>query len=157
MHSWIHHLRHHQHRWTHREQRPLRPIVRSGVLRGDGEHLLTQFIQKMRTHENTSETLKTRACTIGHNLDSVSHQGNLVRFSIKDLQKDYKKTEDDIKAVQSVGQIIGEVMKQLDDDRCACTVSALPCMHSAFCQSSSRPLQDRDTSCLTAPLFLHTS
>ena len=41
-----------------------------------------------------------------------------VRFSLKDLEKDYSKTEDDIKAVQSVGQIIGEVMKQLDDDRC---------------------------------------
>lgn len=42
-----------------------------------------------------------------------------VRFSLKDLEKTYEKTEDDIKAVQSVGQIIGEVMKQLDDDRCA--------------------------------------
>jgi len=42
-----------------------------------------------------------------------------VRFSIKDLEKDYEKTEEDIKAVQSVGQIIGEVMKQLDDERCA--------------------------------------
>lgn len=41
-----------------------------------------------------------------------------MRFSLKDLQKDYEKTEDDIKAVQSVGQIIGEVMKQLDDERC---------------------------------------
>ena len=43
----------------------------------------------------------------------------LVRFSLKDLEKEYAKTEDDIKAVQSVGQIIGEVMKQLDDERCA--------------------------------------
>lgn len=42
----------------------------------------------------------------------------LVRFSLKDLEKDYERTEDDIKAVQSVGQIIGEVMKQLDDERC---------------------------------------
>lgn len=41
-----------------------------------------------------------------------------VRFSLKDLEKDFDKTEDDIKAVQSVGQIIGEVMKQLDDERC---------------------------------------
>jgi 26S proteasome regulatory subunit T4 len=41
-----------------------------------------------------------------------------VRFSLKDLQRDFDKTEDDIKAVQSVGQIIGEVMKQLDDERC---------------------------------------
>jgi 26S proteasome regulatory subunit T4 len=37
---------------------------------------------------------------------------------LKDLEKAYEKTEDDIKAVQSVGQIIGEVMKQLDDERC---------------------------------------
>lgn len=44
---------------------------------------------------------------------------SLVRFSLKDLEKDFAKTEEDIKAVQSVGQIIGEVMKQLDDDRCA--------------------------------------
>jgi ATP-dependent 26S proteasome regulatory subunit len=43
-----------------------------------------------------------------------------VRFSIKDLEGEYDKTEEDIKAVQSVGQIIGEVMKQLDDERCAC-------------------------------------
>lgn len=42
----------------------------------------------------------------------------LVRFSLKSLEKDYEKTEDDIKAIQSVGQIIGEVMKQLDDERC---------------------------------------
>lgn len=41
-----------------------------------------------------------------------------VRFSLKDLEKEYAKTEDEIKAVQSVGQIIGEVMKQLDDERC---------------------------------------
>ena len=44
-----------------------------------------------------------------------------MRFSIKDLEKDFAKTEDDIKAVQSVGQIIGEVLKQLDDERCMST------------------------------------
>ena len=41
-----------------------------------------------------------------------------VRFSLRDLEKEYEKTEEDIKAVQSVGQIIGEVLKQLDDERC---------------------------------------
>lgn len=46
-----------------------------------------------------------------------------MRFSIKDLEKEFEKTEDDIKAVQSVGQIIGEVLKQLDDERCEQTVS----------------------------------
>jgi len=69
---------------------------------------LTAYREKMRTHENTSETLKS------------------LRFSIKDLQKDYRKTEDDIKAVQSVGQIIGEVMKQLDDDRFIVKASSGP-------------------------------
>ncbi|KAH9172951.1 26S proteasome regulatory complex ATPase RPT4 [Lactarius sanguifluus] len=69
---------------------------------------LTAYREKMRTHETISETLKT------------------LRFSIKDLQKDYRKTEDDIKAVQSVGQIIGEVMKQLDDDRFIVKASSGP-------------------------------
>lgn len=45
-----------------------------------------------------------------------------VRFSLKDLEKDFEKTEDDIKAIQSVGQIIAEVLKQLDDERCKASV-----------------------------------
>jgi ATP-dependent 26S proteasome regulatory subunit len=34
------------------------------------------------------------------------------------LEQDYDKSEEDIKALQSVGQIIGEVLKALDDERC---------------------------------------
>ena len=41
-----------------------------------------------------------------------------LRLEIKDLQKKFDRTEDNIKALQSVGQIIGEVLKQLDDERC---------------------------------------
>lgn len=41
-----------------------------------------------------------------------------LRLDIKGLQKEYDQTEDNIKALQSVGQIIGEVLKQLDDERC---------------------------------------
>ena len=37
---------------------------------------------------------------------------------MKDAKKDYDKTEDDLKALQSVGQIIGEVLRQLDAERC---------------------------------------
>ena len=43
-----------------------------------------------------------------------------MRFALKDMEKEFEKTEEDIKAIQSVGQIIAEVMKQLDDDRCEC-------------------------------------
>jgi 26S proteasome regulatory subunit T4 len=44
-----------------------------------------------------------------------------LRLDIKGLQKDFDQTEDNIKALQSVGQIIGEVLKQLDDERCKCS------------------------------------
>jgi len=41
-----------------------------------------------------------------------------VRLGLRDLERQFDKSEDDIKALQSVGQIIGSVLKQLDDDRC---------------------------------------
>lgn len=41
-----------------------------------------------------------------------------LRLEIKELVKDFDRTEDNIKALQSVGQIIGEVLKQLDEERC---------------------------------------
>ena len=40
------------------------------------------------------------------------------RLDIRNLEKDFNTTEDNIKALQSVGQIIGEVLKQLDEERC---------------------------------------
>lgn len=43
-----------------------------------------------------------------------------LRLGIKDLQKEFDTTEENIKALQSVGQIIGEVLKQLDEERCEC-------------------------------------
>ena len=41
-----------------------------------------------------------------------------LRLEIKGLQNDYDVSEENIKALQSVGQIIGEVLKQLDAERC---------------------------------------
>lgn len=41
-----------------------------------------------------------------------------LRIEIKDLEREFNRTEDNIKALQSVGQIIGEVLKQLDEERC---------------------------------------
>jgi hypothetical protein len=43
-----------------------------------------------------------------------------LREEVKKTRKEFDKTEDDLKALQSVGQIIGEVLRQLDDERCAC-------------------------------------
>ncbi|KAF8312587.1 uncharacterized protein EI90DRAFT_3137272 [Cantharellus anzutake] len=69
---------------------------------------LTAYRAKQREHENFSEKLKN------------------LRFSLRDLEKEYEKTEEDIKAVQSVGQIIGEVLKQLDDERFIVKASSGP-------------------------------
>ena len=37
---------------------------------------------------------------------------------LRDIRKQYDKSEDDMKALQSVGQIIGEVLRQLDPEKC---------------------------------------
>ena len=42
-----------------------------------------------------------------------------LRQTVAAAKKNWDKTEDDLKALQSVGQIIGEVLRQLDDERCA--------------------------------------
>ncbi|KAI0035360.1 26S proteasome regulatory complex ATPase RPT4 [Vararia minispora EC-137] len=80
----------------------------SGTMDQRRKDALKAHRDKMRSHEDSSENLKK------------------LRFSLKDLEKDYQKTEDDIKAVQSVGQIIGEVMKQLDSDRFIVKASSGP-------------------------------
>jgi len=49
-----------------------------------------------------------------------------MRDEIKTLKKQYDKTEDDLKALQSVGQIIGEVLKQLDEERFIVKASSGP-------------------------------
>jgi len=49
-----------------------------------------------------------------------------LRDGLKTLKKDYDKTEDDLKALQSVGQIIGEILKQLDEDRFIVKASSGP-------------------------------
>lgn len=48
-------------------------------------------------------------------------------MDLKQLKKDYDKSEDDLKALQSVGQIIAEVLRRLDDERC---------MFESFCKLS---------------------
>ncbi|ETI47896.1 26S protease regulatory subunit 10B [Phytophthora nicotianae CJ01A1] len=49
-----------------------------------------------------------------------------MRENVKTLVKEFNKTEDDLKALQSVGQIIGEVLRQLDEDRFIVKASSGP-------------------------------
>lgn len=57
---------------------------------------------------------------------SLMRPPRAVRETTKQLQKDYDKTEDDLKALQSVGQIIGEVLRQLDAERFIVKASSGP-------------------------------
>lgn len=61
-----------------------------------------------------------------------------LRMDIKGLQREFETTEENIKALQSVGQIIGEVLKQLDEERCMLN-HPHPCQmaltRSSYCQS----------------------
>ncbi len=41
-----------------------------------------------------------------------------MREQLKEVNKQYEKSENDLKALQSVGQIVGEVLKQLTEDKC---------------------------------------
>ncbi len=50
----------------------------------------------------------------------VESKVRALRDDVKEAKKEYDKTEDDLKALQSVGQIIGEVLRQLDEERCEC-------------------------------------
>ncbi|CAK9437145.1 uncharacterized protein LODBEIA_P15520 [Lodderomyces beijingensis] len=72
------------------------------------ERALSKFKDKLLEHRKWDARLKD------------------LRLSIRDLEKDYDKTETDIKALQSVGQIIGEVLKQLDDERFIVKASSGP-------------------------------
>lgn len=60
---------------------------------------ISDYTQKLREHREWDDKLKS------------------LRMNIRGLEATFDKTENDIKALQSVGQIIGEVLKQLDDER----------------------------------------
>ena len=49
-----------------------------------------------------------------------------MRKNLRELNKTYDKTEEDLKALQSVGQIIGELLRQLDDERYIVKASSGP-------------------------------
>jgi len=49
-----------------------------------------------------------------------------LREGLKQFKKDYEKTEEDLKNLQSVGQLIGEVLRQLDDEKFIVKASSGP-------------------------------
>lgn len=69
---------------------------------------LKKYMAKVAQHKAASAKLKA------------------MRVEAKKLNVDFEKTEDDLKALQSCGQIIGEVLKHLDEDRWIVKASSGP-------------------------------
>mmetsp|Transcript_1130 Transcript_1130/g.2615 ORF Transcript_1130/g.2615 Transcript_1130/m.2615 type:complete len:415 (+) Transcript_1130:78-1322(+) len=72
------------------------------------DQVLEQYRAKIREHRETEARLKR------------------MREDVKGLVARYQKTEDDLTALQSVGQIIGDVLKRLDNDRFIVKASSGP-------------------------------
>lgn len=72
------------------------------------EQVLEQYRAKIREHREVEARLKR------------------MREDVKGLHARYQKTEDDLSALQSVGQIIGDVLKRLDAERFIVKASSGP-------------------------------
>lgn len=59
-------------------------------------------------------------------LDTITTSVKRLRQDVKDLVVDYNRTEDDLKAIQSVGMLIGDVLKHMDDERFIVKASSGP-------------------------------
>lgn len=73
-----------------------------------------RWMQKIKEHEEISEQLKQ------------------LRLNIRSLEGDFDQSEEDIKALQSAGQTVGEVLRQLTEDRCQFSLVSLPCTSLAL-------------------------
>lgn len=72
------------------------------------ERCIEKYMRLTKEHQQKEEILKT------------------LRFGLKEFDKVYSKSEKEIQAIQSVGQIIGEVMKKIDNERVIVKTSTGP-------------------------------
>ena len=63
------------------------------------EKALADYRQKLMEHREVDSKLKE------------------LRLTLRDLNNQYEKSENDLKALQSVGQIVGEVLRQLTEEK----------------------------------------
>jgi len=72
------------------------------------EKVMTDYRNKIREHMEMEANVKR------------------LRQDVKDLVIEYNRTEDDLKAIQSVGMLIGDVLKHMDDERFIVKASSGP-------------------------------
>jgi 26S proteasome regulatory subunit T4 len=83
-------------------------VAAAAVAQSEREQVLEQYRAKIREHREVEARLKR------------------MREDVKGLVARYEKTEDDLSALQSVGQIIGDVLKRLDKERFIVKASSGP-------------------------------
>jgi len=74
----------------------------------DRDRVRTQYFRKKLEHQSNDAQLRS------------------LRLGMRDLKKEYDKSEDDLKNLQCVGQIVGEVLRQVDDEKFIIKASSGP-------------------------------
>lgn len=89
------------------------------------EKALQDYRKKLLEHKEVESRLKESKFLLLFNKVFGNSQDifyfsikSTVREALKELTKQFDKSENDLKALQSVGQIVGEVLKQLTEDKC---------------------------------------
>ncbi|SCU82542.1 LADA_0C06150g1_1 [Lachancea dasiensis] len=72
------------------------------------QRALASFRKKIAEHRRYEDQLKSK------------------RQGIRDMEREYERTETDIKALQSIGQLVGEVMKELSEEKYIVKASSGP-------------------------------
>lgn len=95
---------------------------------GDGGDSNNENAKKEQVAPVDEERERALAALKSKLIEHVQWESRLkeLRMGIKDQEKEFQKTENDIKALQSIGQIIGEVLKELDRDRFIVKASSGP-------------------------------
>ncbi|KAI8554229.1 hypothetical protein RHMOL_Rhmol05G0082200 [Rhododendron molle] len=110
---WIHYSGH---------RNKLRFLSRSLSLFDSDQITLHRLIASSMSSE-TEDAVRRRTAVAEYRKKLLQHKElesrvRGVRENLRATKKEYAKTEDDLKSLQSVGQIIGEVLRPLDNERC---------------------------------------
>ena len=74
--------------------------------------------KRLKDHANVDQQLKDRKWSAEFIFFNYFKLLLLGRVKLKELMKEFHQSEQDIKALQTVGQMIGEVIKALDEEKC---------------------------------------
>nr|GMD00162.1 26S proteasome regulatory subunit S10B homolog B-like [Ipomoea batatas]GME00614.1 26S proteasome regulatory subunit S10B homolog B-like [Ipomoea batatas] len=81
--------------------------------------------------EASEDAARRRTATADYRKKLLQHKElesrvRAARENLRGTKKEFNKTEDDLKSLQSVGQIIGEVLRPLDNERLIVKASSGP-------------------------------